>query len=305
MQRRASAAIGSSGLWSRWHAWPSSCSRRPPQVRSRSAVAIDGRRADTINPWLCPPSVVVPTVQPTPVLVAQPTAVPTFPPAPTSTPMPTAGDAWQATLTRLDAVWQTDWPASIAILDSYLQQYPDQQPAIDKLYAALVEYGGALIESRKHERRHCPPRAGAGTCTRSSGGPERFGRTYPDSASSRNSRSRAAANIYARARVTRLRRDRNSRVGACEPLTVGNSRLESRRPRLEQEQLKTVVECSSAPTATPVKPATSAPTIVPMHVTGGDTVVPTATSVRTRIPTLVATPTRTISNATPTVRALP
>ena len=67
-------------------------------------------------------------------------------PVPTSTPTLIAADAWQATLARLDAVWQTNWPMSIQILDSYLQQFPDQQPAMDKLYAALVEYGGALID---------------------------------------------------------------------------------------------------------------------------------------------------------------
>ena len=80
----------------------------------------------------------------------------TVPPDPTSTPTLSAADVWQATLVRLDSVWQTDWPASIEILDSYLQQYPDHSRRQDKLYAALVGYGGTSSnpEARTTELRN-------------------------------------------------------------------------------------------------------------------------------------------------------
>jgi hypothetical protein len=43
-------------------------------------------------------------------------------------------------------VWGTDWPATIAILDAYRSRYPDDGAAQQKLYAALLDYAGLLLD---------------------------------------------------------------------------------------------------------------------------------------------------------------
>jgi hypothetical protein len=72
------------------------------------------------------------------VAIAEPTAQPPPTPSPTSVPTPSADQIWADMQPRLDAVWGLDTPATIAILDEFRAQFPDYQPARDKLYAALV-----------------------------------------------------------------------------------------------------------------------------------------------------------------------
>jgi len=75
------------------------------------------------------------------------------PPAPETaatpgpSPAPGADDGWDATLPPLDAVWESDWPEALALLDAFHARFPDHAAANEKLYAALVSYGRALIES--------------------------------------------------------------------------------------------------------------------------------------------------------------
>jgi LPXTG-site transpeptidase (sortase) family protein len=66
---------------------------------------------------------------------------------PTSTPVPTADDVWRTTLPRLEVAWESDWPHAIALLEAFHAQFPDHTAAREKLYAALVSYGQALIAS--------------------------------------------------------------------------------------------------------------------------------------------------------------
>ena len=262
------------GLWTsanevaKVEAPPAAAPARPPRRKFRTLVALAclavvvltattagalafGRGDDgpepTPSPLALPTVGSLPTVQPTPVTVAQSTAIPTLPPAPTSSPTPNAADAWQATLTRLDAVWQTDWPTSIAILDSYLQQYPDQQAAIDKLYAALVEYGGELIESGSTNDGIAPLERARALAPGRQEAQDALLALTPTAASRATAPAGAAADVDDGALSNRgSRRDRNARVGACNRATVGNSRPFSDARCPQQERLEDV-----APTATP------------------------------------------------------
>jgi hypothetical protein len=79
-----------------------------------------------------------------PVLIrAAPIATPFATPA--STPIATVADepsvddaAWQAMRPSLDAVWGTDTPATLRLLQAFHARFPEFQPANEKLYAALV-----------------------------------------------------------------------------------------------------------------------------------------------------------------------
>jgi predicted Zn-dependent protease len=46
--------------------------------------------------------------------------------------------AWASLAPQLDSTWERDWPATIALLDGFLQQWPTYAVAEDKLYAALI-----------------------------------------------------------------------------------------------------------------------------------------------------------------------
>ena len=54
---------------------------------------------------------------------------------------------WVATLHELDGTWEQDWPRTIAVLETFIQRWPDYAPARDKLYAALVADADLDIQS--------------------------------------------------------------------------------------------------------------------------------------------------------------
>jgi len=54
---------------------------------------------------------------------------------------------WVATLHELDGTWEHDWPRTIAVLETFIQRWPDYAPARDKLYAALVADADLDIQS--------------------------------------------------------------------------------------------------------------------------------------------------------------
>jgi hypothetical protein len=219
-----------------------------------------------------------------------PTATATELPAPTSVPTLTAADAFQAALARLDSVWGTDWPASIQILDDYLQQYPDQQPATDKLYAALVGYGGDLIDS--------------GSVDDGIAQLERAQSLAPDRQEAQDAllALTPTAEPLATRPPARLLTPNPVRIAATGPLATatpdsGHAKPQpSPTPGRPQDSGAT----NPAPTATPVKAPTAAPTAVPTRVT----VVPTATPVRAT-PTRATQPTRVVPTPTAVVRAGP
>jgi serine/threonine-protein kinase len=246
----------------------------------------------------------VPTPQPTALPLVQPTVEPTFvsslPPDPTATPTPTAADAWQATLAQLDTVWQTDWPASIQILETYLQQYPDQQPATDKLYAALVEYAGDLIDSGNTDdgiaqldraQALAPDRQEAQDALLAlTPGPEPLATRPP---------ARLPTSTPVRIAATGPTATATKDSGhANPPKSPTPARSPTPAPTTGATHDSSGV--TSVPTATPPKPPTATPAAAPTHVA----VVPTATPVRSA-PTLVSVPTRVISNPTAIVRAGP
>ena len=54
---------------------------------------------------------------------------------------------WVATLHELDGTWEQDWPRTIAVLETFIQRWPDYAAARDKLYAALVADADLDIQS--------------------------------------------------------------------------------------------------------------------------------------------------------------
>jgi serine/threonine protein kinase len=246
-----------------------------------------------------------PTLQPTAVPSVQSTAGPgivsTVPPEPTSTPTPTADDAWRATLARLDSVWQTDWPTSIQILDTYLQQYPDQQPALDKLYAALLDYGGDLIEAGNTDDGIAQlERAQALAPGRQEAEDALLALTPIPAAQATRGPSRLPTSTPVRIPVSGPAATATRDSGHSNPpKSPTPAKSPTSAPGAGATQDTGV---KPPPTATPAsKPATATPVVAPTRVTGGVTVVPTATAVRA--PTQV--PTRVTTSATATVRAGP
>jgi hypothetical protein len=82
-----------------------------------------------------------PTLAPTRAPTAPPTLAPTVVPTVAPTPVPSAATVWPATVAQLDPLWGRDWPGAIGVLQGFLDQFPGDPTATDKLYAALVEYG--------------------------------------------------------------------------------------------------------------------------------------------------------------------
>jgi hypothetical protein len=240
----------------------------------------------------------VPTLQPTPVatLTVGATLTSTASPVATSTATLTAADAWQATLARLDSVWQTDWPASIQILDEYLQQYPDQQPATDKLYAALVGYGGDLIDSGSMDD-------GIAQLERAQAlAPDRQEAQDALVALTPTSEPLATRPPGRLPTSTPVRIAATARLATATPESGHANPQPSPTPSRPQTP-PTATDgggANPAPTATPVKPPTAAPTAVPTRVI----VVPTATPVRAT-PTRATQPTRVVPTPIATVRAGP
>jgi hypothetical protein len=70
-------------------------------------------------------------------------------PAAAASVMANAGaDAdWVATLHELDGCWEQDWPRTIAVLETFIQRWPEHAAARDKLYAALVADADLDIQS--------------------------------------------------------------------------------------------------------------------------------------------------------------
>jgi hypothetical protein len=54
---------------------------------------------------------------------------------------------WVATLHELDGTWEQDWPRTIAVLETFIQRWPEYAAARDKLYAALVADADLHIQS--------------------------------------------------------------------------------------------------------------------------------------------------------------
>jgi hypothetical protein len=91
-------------------------------------------------------------------LAPSPTAVPVSaassvasPPTPTAVPSPaaveTASDVWPTVGPELDSAWGNDTPRTLSLLDAYLTQFPDDQAARDKMYAALLASAQDLEDS--------------------------------------------------------------------------------------------------------------------------------------------------------------
>lgn len=80
---------------------------------------------------------VTPTAAATPTL-APPTVTATTP------PLLSAEQAWDQVVPQLDATWGNDWLGAIDILRRYLERYPNEMAAKEKLYAARVEYAKQL-----------------------------------------------------------------------------------------------------------------------------------------------------------------
>jgi serine/threonine protein kinase len=238
----------------------------------------------------------VPTLQPTPVATVGPTVTFTASPVPTSSPTLTPADAYQAALSSLDSVWQTDWPASIQILDAYLQQYPDQQDATDKLYAALVGYGGDLIDS--------------GSVDDGIAQLERAQALEPDRGEAQDAllALTPTAEPLATRPPARLPTSTPVRVTTTAPAATATPDSGHAKPQASQTPARAQTPppasdgggAAPAPTATPVKPPTAAPTAIPTRVT----VAPTATAVRAT-PTRVTQPTKVVPTPIATVRAGP
>jgi hypothetical protein len=70
-----------------------------------------------------------PIVKPTPapIIVIKPTPLPV-----------TASDVWQSLAPRLDSAWGSDTPATVALLEPFVAQFPDDPTGREKLYAALI-----------------------------------------------------------------------------------------------------------------------------------------------------------------------
>jgi hypothetical protein len=56
----------------------------------------------------------------------------------------TASAAWQSLAPELAALWGIDTPRTVAMLDTFISQFPDDDLAKQKLYAALVASGEDL-----------------------------------------------------------------------------------------------------------------------------------------------------------------
>ena len=251
----------------------------------------------------------VPTPQLTPFLLEQstvsPTVIATPSPDTTSTPTLSADEAWQETITRLDSVWQTDWPMSIQILDSYLQQYPDQQPALDKLYAALVGYGEDLLQSGSTDDGIAQlEQAQALAPDRQEAQDDLVALTPIPVAGATRGPARLPTSTPVRIAATAAAAGSSRDSGHANPAPTSTpSRSQAVPAATAATQDSGVV--NAAPTATPFKPATSIPAAVPTRVTGGVTVVPTATPIRRATPTRVTLPTRVPSGGTGTAGAEP
>ncbi|MGI9148733.1 MAG: hypothetical protein ACR2IK_19665 [Chloroflexota bacterium] len=78
-----------------------------------------------------------------------PTSTPPPPPTftATPTPSPSAEQSWAGIQSRLDTTWGVDAAASIALLSDFHDQFPDYQPAREKLYASLVASAAELAGS--------------------------------------------------------------------------------------------------------------------------------------------------------------
>jgi len=94
-------------------------------------------------------STAAPTLQPAQPLVITlptplpPTSLPIAVPSATSAPTPVtdAASVWPDVLAQVDTAWGRNWPRVISLNRDFLQRFPGHAAAIDKLYAALVEYG--------------------------------------------------------------------------------------------------------------------------------------------------------------------
>jgi Protein kinase domain len=97
-------------------------------------------------------AVPLPALAAVPTATSQPSVVPTVAPtstprpSPTASPTPTAAQVWAQTSRDLDVVWGKDWPRTVALLTAFRDRFPDDQPSAEKLYAALVDSGQALLD---------------------------------------------------------------------------------------------------------------------------------------------------------------
>ena len=230
----------------RLEAPPVAAPARPPRRKFRTLVALAclavvvltattagalafGRGDDgpepTPSPLALPTVGSLPTVQPTPVTVAQSTAVPTAPARSNVQPDAQRGRR-MASNAHASRCRLAD---RLADVDRNSRQLPAAIPRSAGCDRQAVRRARRIRRGidriRKHERRHCPPRTGAGTRTRSPGSPGCSARTHPYCCITRNSPAGAAADVDDGTLSNRgSQRDRNSRVGACNRTTVGKSR---------------------------------------------------------------------------------
>jgi hypothetical protein len=60
-------------------------------------------------------------------------------------PEPGAADVWQALQPTLSGLWGTDWVGTTALLEAFLERFPNYPDAVTKLYDALVSEGQDLL----------------------------------------------------------------------------------------------------------------------------------------------------------------
>ena len=117
----------------------------------------------------------VPAVAPTPtaqLAVQQATApTPTLAVPPTATSLPNAAAVWDVVRPQLDRAWGRDTPGTVTLLDTYLAQFPDDQTAREKMYAALIAHAddqaragqtGAAVGDLTRAQKLLPERGEAG-----------------------------------------------------------------------------------------------------------------------------------------------
>jgi LPXTG-site transpeptidase (sortase) family protein len=125
------------------------------EVEPSDLVGFGGEAAENVASAAATPPAAPAHFEPVVVGATAGEPVPPAPPVATAEPIatgsltssPSAADVWLATLGPVEAAWGSDWPEAIALLEAYQAQFPDDATVAEKLYAARVTYGQALIES--------------------------------------------------------------------------------------------------------------------------------------------------------------
>jgi serine/threonine protein kinase len=110
----------------------------------QASSAVVEPQPDTLVDAPLPVPTPSPQPSPSPFLLLVPTSTPA--PRPTPSQTPNAAQIWAQTSAELDRTWGTDWPRTLALLEAFRSHFSDDQASLDKLYAALVASGQALLD---------------------------------------------------------------------------------------------------------------------------------------------------------------